>query len=435
VSSKTKSVYSYAPVFKKSVLKNGIRVITENHPYSRAVSVGFFVDIGSRDESPELSGVTHFIEHLVFKGTKKRSAFQIAESLEAVGGDLNAYTTRETTCFHATCLTEHFSLALDVLSDLIRGAKLTQKDFERERMVILQELDMAKDSPEDFGGDLYFEKVFAGDPLGAEIAGTPESLSKLKRKNLISYYHRHYTGCQLLVSAAGAVDHDDVVAKVKRALGDLDAGESVPKRLKPKYRSFEHFHQRPSEQVHLFFGMPSTSYKDPLRFDSYIVNALLGGGVTSRLYQRVREERGLVYAIYSFLQSFVDTGLLQIYAGSSAKNCLQVTDIILDETEKLRQKPPGKKEIAMYRTQLEGQILLGAEDMENRMNSLGVNEMVFGSYRPVEQVIEEIRSVNVDSVRRYLDGYFSEERLSFLGVGDLTSKQALALLAKVKHKG
>jgi predicted Zn-dependent peptidase len=428
---KTPKIYNYEPQFQKTVLPNGIRIVTEAHPYSRAVSLGIFVDIGSRDESDDIAGITHFIEHMVFKGTKKRNAFEISKSLEEVGGDLNAYTTRETTCFHATCLREHFTLALDVLSDLINGAIMSQKDFERERQVILQELDMSKDSPEEYGSDLFFEKVYEGHPLGPSIAGTSESLTKLKKSDLVEFYKKHYVGKKLTVSVAGAIDHDEVVEQVSKALGKIEAGDDGPKRTKAKFKYFEHFQPRASEQVHLFFAMPSSTFKDENRFDSYIVNALFGGGMTSRLYQRVREDNGLVYSVYSFLQSFFDTGLMMVYAGTSAKNAVQVTDMILEEAEKLRKKAPKEKEIAMYRTQLQGQILLGAEDMENRMSSLGVNEMIFGKYRPVSLVIDDIQKVTEDSVKRYLKDYFSE-RMAFLGVGDLKTKQSKALLAKVK---
>jgi predicted Zn-dependent peptidase len=428
----TKSVYNYVPIFKKSVLKNGIRVVTESHPHSRAVAVGIFVDLGSRDENPQNSGITHFIEHMVFKGTKKRSAFDISKSMEAVGGDLNAYTTRETTCFHATSLREHFPLALDVLVDLVRQARMTDRDFGREKKVIIQEIDMAKDAPDEYGGELYFEKVYGDHPIGAGIAGTEESLDKISRRDLVQFYRAHYGGSRLIVSVAGAVDHDEIVEQVEKALGKIPRGKKAPKRQKPRYRGFSHFQHRASEQVHLFMGLPSSSYKDPRRFDSYIVNALLGGGMTSRLYQRVREKRGLVYSIYSYLQSFLDCGVLMTYAGTSPENCGDVVEIVMEETDKLIKKPPGKKEIEMYRTQLEGQILLGSEDMENRMNSLGINELVFEQYRPVEKVISEIHAVNEDSVREYLHRYMRGQKFSFLGVGDLDAEQTHALLAKVK---
>lgn len=426
------AVYNYEPIFNRTTLDNGTRVVTEAHPHSRAVSIGIFVDLGSRDETPDVAGVTHFIEHLVFKGTKRRTAFEISKSLEQVGGDLNAYTTRETTCFHATCLHADFNMALDVLADLIQGAKMTQRDFDRERMVILQELDMAKDNPEEYGGDLFFEKVYRGHPIADSIAGTSESLQRLKRTQLVEYYQQNYTGSRLIVSAAGAIDHDEVVERVNKVIGKLDKGSGTSKRKKPKFRHFKHFQKRASEQVHLFFGIPSCTFRDPDRFNSYIVNSLLGGGMTSRLYQKVREDHGLVYSIYSFLQAFIDCGLLMLYAGTSPKNAGQVIDIILEEAERLSKNPPGPKEIQMYCTQLKGQILLGAEDMENRMNSLGVNEMVFGEYRPVAQVIHDIKSVNEDSVKKFITKYFRDESFSFLGVGDLEAKAASTLLAKIK---
>jgi predicted Zn-dependent peptidase len=329
-------------------------------------------------------------------------------------------------------LREHFPLALDVLSDLVRSARMTQRDFDREKKVIVQEIDMSKDAPDEYGGELYFTKVYGSHAMGASIAGTEESLDKISRRDLVDYYRTHYCGSRLIVSVAGAVDHEEIVDQVEKALGKIPKGKKAPKREKPKYRGFAHFQHRPSEQVHLFLGLPSSSYKDPRRFDSYIVNALLGGGMTSRLYQRVREKRGLVYSVYSYLQTFLDCGLLITYAGASPENSLNVIDLIMEETDKLRKKTPSKNEIEMYRTQLEGQILLGSEDMENRMNSLGVNEMVFQQYRPLDLVISEIQAVDEASVRDYLKQYMKDQKYSFLAVGDLDAEQADRLLSKVK---
>jgi predicted Zn-dependent peptidase len=420
--------YSYKPIFQKTVLDNGVRVVTENHPFTRAVSVGIFVEAGTRDEIPKKAGVTHFLEHLVFKGTRKRSSFDLAKALDAVGGDLNAYTTREYTCFHATSLKEHLPLGLDVLTDLVTGALLSREDFLKEREVILQEIQMSKDSLEEYILDIYLEKVFEGHALAIPILGTEHTLAGLKRGDVAEHYGRMFRGPNLIVSVAGPVEHDEVVAIVAKSLGRLSrrAAKRNPRRARP--RRVQEFIERPSEQVHLMVGLPSCSYRSPRRFESLVVNELLGGGVTSRFYQRIRENKGLVYSVYSFLQSFVDTGLFLTYAGASLKNAPAVLKAMRSEMLKFMAHGPRARELELFKTQVKGQILLGAEDMENRMNSLGINEMIFGKYRPVDEVIREIESVSIESVSDYVRKYFDMDQVSLMVMGDLQAKDALRLL-------
>jgi predicted Zn-dependent peptidase len=425
-------VYNYTPVFKKTELENGVRVVTENHPLTRSAAVGVFATVGTRDEEQNIAGATHFLEHLVFKGTKKRSAYEISKELEAVGGDLNAYTTREYTCFHATSLREHLPIGLDVCTDLVTSARLGVSDFEKEREVILQEIEMTKDDFEEYISDLYQEHVYKGHSLGTPILGTPQSLNAMTRADINRYYKRHYRGSQIIVSVAGNVQHEEVVGWVEKSMLKMKAKRSSKSRSAPRFRKFQEFIHRPSEQTHILLGWPSCSFKSEHRFESYIVNAMLGGGMTSRLYQRVRERRGLVYSIYSFLQSFVDSGLFQVYAGASNKNALIVMELVREEMQKFLSKPIRVNELEFYKTQVKGQILLGAEDMENRMNSLAVNEMVFEEYRPVESVIAEIDKVTVKSLRDYVKRYFDLDKTSVMVMGDLTAKQALPLLEVFK---
>lgn len=421
-------VYSYKPIFQKTVLDNGVRVVTENHPFTRAVSVGVFVQMGTRHEPKGRAGITHFLEHFVFKGTRKRSAYELAAVLEAVGGDLNAYTTREYTCFHATSLKEHLDLSLDVLGDLVTNATLSLDDFLKEREVIMQEIQMCKDTLDEYILDVYLEKVFAGHELATPILGTEASLAALKRKQVVDYYKAMFRGPRVIVSVAGPVEHEKVVDLIQKTLGKLPRRASQVKTRAPKVKRVQEFVERPSEQVHLLVGLPSCNYRSNMRFESFVVNDLLGGGVTSRLYQRIREDKGLVYSVYSFLQSFVDSGLLLIYAGAAEKNALQVLRIIRGELERFAEHGIKERELEMYKTQVKGQILLGAEDMENRMNSLGVNEMVFGEYKPIDEVIDEINKVTVKSVREYVGKYIDSDRVSLMVMGDLQPKNALKLL-------
>jgi predicted Zn-dependent peptidase len=421
-------VYSYKPIFQKTVLDNGVRIVTESHPFTRAVAVGLFSDLGTRDENPKKAGLTHFLEHLVFKGTRKRDSFEIAKALDAVGGDLNAYTTREYTCFHATSLKEHLSLSVDVLTDMAVGATLGSEDFVKEREVIVQEIQMSKDNLEEYILDEYLEKVFAGHDLATPILGTEDTLKIMKRADLVTHYKNMFRGRRLIVSVAGPVEHEHVVEMVQKTLGKLPSRMPARKKRTPRLRRVQEYVERPSEQVHLLVGLPSCSYKSNLRFESFVVNDLLGGGVTSRLYQKIREDKGLVYSVYSFLQSFIDTGLLLIYAGTSNANALPVLKTIASEIERLKRTGIKHNELEMFKTQVKGQILLGAEDMENRMNSLGINEMVFNEYKPIDEVIHEINEVTVKSVREYLAKYVDSNEVSLMVMGDLKGSEALKLM-------
>lgn len=415
----SKRVYNYEPSFQKTTLPNGVRVVSESHPGFRATSVGLFVDLGTRDEPENLVGATHFVEHLVFKGTKKRSSLEIAESLEVVGGDLNAYTTRELTCFHTHSLKEDLPLCVDVLCDLVTNSVFDPEDFEKERQVILQEIDMSKDDLEEYILDIFMEKAFSGHPLGRPITGTKESLEGISRDLLYDYYKQNYCGSRLVLAAAGHLNHDELVEMAEASLGSLPQGEELKRHPHGAIQPFTHFERRPSEQVHLLFGLPSTTFVNPDRFEAFVFNSLLGGGVTSKLYQQVREKGGLVYSIYSYLQTFVEHGLLLIYAGASEKTYKEVSALILKELEQFEKHLPTSQEIEVFKRQIKGQILLGADDMENRMNSIGVNEYVFGEYRSVERVIKEIDQVSVNSMKGYIDRYIKSREPSLLMMGDL----------------
>lgn len=422
--------FDYHPVFNKTTLANGIRVLTEHHPFTRSVSAGVYVDIGTRDEPVRLNGVAHFIEHLVFKGTRKRTAFDIAKSLEEVGGDLNAYTSREYTCFHAECLREHTPLAMDVLADLISRAEFSKADFDLERDVVISEIDMSKDDFEEYIFDLYFEEVYRGHQLGRPILGTPETLWYMNRKKVMDYYQSRYCGTNLIVSVAGNVDHEDVVRIVEKALGHLPRRVPPRPRKRPRSKPVRRFVHRPSEQVHVLMGFPSGSFKDRHRFEAYIVHGLLGGGMTSKLYQTIRERRGLAYSVYSYLISFTDCGLLAIYASTARHNAGSVVKLIKRQIKDLREKGISRRDLKMYKTQVKGQILLAADDVDNRMNSLAINEMVFGEYKPVDDVVAEMDKVSVDSVQAYLDRYLNSDKVGLLILGDLEEDEAERIMGE-----
>jgi predicted Zn-dependent peptidase len=427
------------PSFRKLILPNGITVLTERHPSSRSVSCGVWVNKGTRHELAHEAGLAHFIEHLVFKRTKKRSAYQIARDMEAVGGDLNAFTSRENTAFVTHALSEHVGLSLDVLSDLVCNPSFDATDIKKEKQVVIQEIHMSEDQLEDFIFDEYLEMAYPTGTLGKQILGTVKSIEEMKRDTIVDFHRRQYTSKNIVVSVAGNLEHDRVAelvmkhlkppkpvparatpaSKKARAAAVGKKGVEALEDIRPQIAQFRNVIRKPSEQVHILIGHPTISYVDRLRFDGIIVNALLGGGMTSRLYQSVREDRGLVYSIYSQLMTFADSGMNLIYAGTEAKKAPDVIELILKELRLLKKKGLKKADIEFFKTQVKGSILLGADDVENRMHSLAVNEMMFGRYRPVEDVIKGIESVNSDSIHEFIETKMDIDQLGMLLIGPM----------------
>lgn len=407
-------------IFKKTQLKNGIRVLTERHTNTRCAVTGFWLDRGTRDETPSMAGVFHLIEHLVFKGTKKLNALEIAKVLEAVGGDLNAFTSKEHTCFHATSLKEDFEMSLDVLSQLYNEAVFSEVDFDKERNVVIQELLMAKDDIEDSVFEAYYAKAFGRHALGWPILGTEKTLKSMTTKQVKSWYQKNYRAGNLIVSAVGDVDHEDVVALVERYLGHLPADRIEFKRKPAKLGVWREAQNRDSEQVHIVLGLPTIAYADNDRFAAYLVNACLGGSMTSRLYQKIREDKGWAYSVFSMLNTFTDSGVQLVYAATDKKLYQKVTEALIEEISLLKSARIPQEEIDFYRKQVRGQLLIAAEDIENRMNSLAVNEMVFGEYRSVDQVIEDIEAVSMADVNRYIDKWIDLKKMNIYLLGDIS---------------
>lgn len=403
--------------FKKTVLANGIRVVSELHPQSRAVSLGVWVGTGTRHENSAQAGMSHFLEHLVFKGTKSKSAYQIAKSLEALGGELNAYTSREHTCYYALVLKDHWEKGMEVLSDLVTNMQVGKEDFTLEKSVILQEIGMSDENQEELIYDYYFANSLPKNGLGRPILGTEESISSTTMKSVQNFYKENYSGGRIIVSAAGNIDHQDLVEAVKKYLGKKPKGKKQKKEKKPHYHPIRYVVEKPSEQLHLLFGFPVTSFKDKLRFEAFIVNALLGGGMTSKLFQSVREKRGLVYTIYSTLNTFTDFGCINIYAACEKKNVKSVFKNVGSELRRLKKHKISEHDLEMYKTQVKGAILLGSDDVDNRMNSIAINEMVFQKYKSVEDIINEIDRVTTKTVKDFINDYVDLNQVSCLLLG------------------
>lgn len=403
--------------FKKTVLKNGIRILTESHKSTRCVVVGFWLDRGTRDEAAEYVGVSHLIEHLVFKGTKKFSALQIAQKIEAVGGEINAFTAKEHTCFHATTLKEDLELSIQILSQLFNEAVFDPTEFEKEKNVVLQELYMSRDDIEDSVFDDYFAKAFPKDSIGWPILGTEESLKNITVQDVLSWYKKNYLAGNLIVSVAGNVHHEKVVKLVEKYLGKMPAAKQEVVRSSKGLQRLSDAKKRESEQVHIVLGTPSLPYGSPRRFEAFMVNACLGGGMTSRLYQKIREDKGWAYSIFSMLNTYTDFGLQIFYAATDKKLYQKLVEELLKEIRTFHTEKIKQKELDFYRRQVEGQLLIASEDVESRMISLATNEMVFGKYRSVDSVIREMESVKLKHVNNYIDEFLDLKTMSLYLMG------------------
>ena len=403
--------------YKKSVLSNGVRVVTEQHPSSKSVSIGVWVLTGTRDEAEEDVGLSHFVEHLVFKGTKTRNAYQIAKSLESLGGDLNAYTTREYTNYHCLVLKEDWKTGLEVLADLVCNMKISNKDFELEKKVILQEIAMSDDNPEDIIYDYLFEGSYKNHPLGRQILGKSATIQNMTQKKVFEFYKHFYQGSNLIISAAGPIDHDQFVIQCQKFFKTRKTYKPTATRRVPRWKVHRKIYEQDGEQAHILLGLPCTSFEDKLRFEAFILNSVLGGGMTSRLYQAVREKQGLAYSVFSSLNTNADSGNILIYAGTDTKNVKRVVNTIADEILKVKKQGIKASDINLFKTQVRGQLLMGSDDVENRMSSLGVNEMIFNGYRSVESVIAEIDKISEKSMKQYIREQFDLSKISVILMG------------------
>ena len=393
----------------KTVLRNGIRVVTESLPYVESVAVGIWVEVGSRDEAIDERGLCHFIEHTVFKGTERRSALEIVKEIEAVGGSINAFTSKEYTCFHAKVLKGDLPLALDVLSDLLSRPLFDPEEVEREKMVVLQEIKLTEDTPEEHIHDLFNRSFWGDHPLGVPIAGEEGTVKAFSRDKVLDFFARHYRAPRMVVAAAGNLRHEEVVEVVEACLGHLPEGggelqRRSPERVEGGLKVFE----KELEQVHLCLGVRAPSHTDPRRFPVMVLNTLLGGNMSSRLFQEVREKRGLTYSIYSFFNTYADAGVLGVYAGTTPEELPEVLELISKELKGLREGRLSEGEVAVAKEYLKGGMVLSLENPEGRMARLAKNEIYFGRYIPPKETLREIDGVSLEKIlevgEEFLDG-------------------------------
>lgn len=388
-----------------STLPNGLRVVSEAMPDVRSVSVGIWIDAGSRDERPQVAGASHFLEHLLFKGTARRSAQEIAESLDAVGGDMNAFTSKEYTCFYARCLDRDLPLAVDVLGDMITSSKIRSADVDAERDVVLEEIRMHLDTPDDLVHSLWSEAFFREHPLGREVLGSVDSISAMTRAQVHRYYKRAYVPANLVVAAAGNLDHDRLVELVAGVFSSVEEPGSTLRKSVPALRPepAAAFTKKPTEQVHLVIGGPGLARGDDRRWAAAVLNQALGGGMASRLFQEVREKRGLVYTVYSYQEVHGDVGAFSVYAGSAPHRAREVLEVVTAELAKARSDGLSDTELSRAKGNLTGSMVLALEDTGSRMTRLGKGLITGTPLLTLDEVVAAVEAVTLEDVHAVAD--------------------------------
>ena len=409
---------------ERATLPNGIRIVTEVMPYVRSVSLGVWIGSGSRVEHGPENGISHFIEHMVFKGTRHRSAEDIARSIDSVGGGLDAFTSKELVSFNTKVLDEHLPLALDILSDLVLNPLFRKEDIEKEKGVILEEIKMEADQPEFVLHEAFISSFWKGHGLGKPILGTKESVKKFGQEILLDFYRRVYSPKNILITAAGNLNHDELVEMIREKFDGLTEQGSVPVDSVPKPHAPIVLKRRESlEQIHITLGVPAYPLAHQLRFPLYVLNTVLGGGMSSRLFQNIREKQGLAYAVYSELNLFSDTGCFTIYAGTGVETAEQVVSSTMHEIRKIKDDPIGYDELRRAKDHLKGSLMLSLESTSSRMSNLARQELYFKDFLSLDEMLESIESVDREEVQSIAQEFFRTENIALAMLGKLGDLQ------------
>jgi predicted Zn-dependent peptidase len=405
---------------RRTVLPNGLIVLTERMEHMRSVAMGIWVKSGSRCETAEANGISHFVEHMLFKGTRSRSAQHIAREMDSIGGNLDAFTGKETICFNVKSLAEHVPIAMDVLGDLVLNPTFAVPDIERERGVILEEIKIDEDNPDVLVHELFTQAFWKDHPLGKPILGTTATVKSFDQQRLFDYHGDRFRGGNMVFSAAGNLDHDHFAEAVAAKFPGLGAGETLHELSAPDARARIVMRNKKSlEQVQICLGVPSPPITDDNRYVTLVLNTVLGGGMSSRLFQTIREERGMAYSIYSDLSPYRDTGTLCIYAGTSSSKALDVVDLILAEFAKLKETLLAPEELRRAKDQLKGNMLMGMESSNARMANLARQEMYFHQFISVDEVISSMEAVEATEVQAMAQRLFDPERIAVTLLGRL----------------
>ena len=405
--------------YRKSVLPNGIRVITERMPHVRSVAVGVWVETGSRDEADGRGGLSHLIEHLVFKGTANRSAEVIARTMDSVGGQMDAFTTKEHTCFYVQVLDDHLPLAVDLLTDILLRSLFDADELEREKSVVMQEIKMVEDTPDDLIHDLFAGQIWHDHPLGRPILGTRELVTGFGRAEVVAHFGENYVPPKIIIAVAGNVAHDRVVELFSAGFDGFRREAAARTGEPPRMRPGVNIVHKKLEQVHLVMGFPGMSHAAPERYGLFLLNDVIGGSMSSRLFQEVRERQGLVYSIHSGVQAFRDTGTLYVYAASDPPNFSKVLKSTLKEIRELKKHGISVDELRRAKDHLKGSLMLSLESTSSRMNRLAKHEMHHGSFLTMSAMLEAIDQVRHEEVQALVDEVLDEERLALTTYGPL----------------
>jgi predicted Zn-dependent peptidase len=403
-----------------STLPNGLRIVTETMPHVRSVAVGIWTGTGSRQESAQENGVSHFVEHMVFKGTTTRSAEDIARSADSVGGNLDAFTAKEMVSFNAKVMDEHLPLIFDVLSDLVLNPLFREDDIEKEKGVVLEELKMENDNPEYLIHEIFMNNFWKDHPLGKPILGTRDTVKLFGREMIDRYYRNIYVPSNIVITAAGNVTHRQLVELAGERFAILQPNGLVPPGASPlTHARINLRHKKSLEQVHICLGVPCYPLAHEKRYATYVLNTLLGGGMSSRLFQNIRERRGLAYSVFSELNSYRDTGCLVVYAGTSIEAASQVIDLILEEFTRIKLELAPEEELRRAKDNLKGSLMLGLESTTSRMANLARQQLYFDRFFSMDELAEHIEEVTADEIQEIAQSFFNPKQIALTILGSL----------------
>jgi predicted Zn-dependent peptidase len=407
-------------MYRKDTLSNGIRVVSETLPKSRSVSIGVWVKVGSRHEPPEIGGISHFIEHLFFKGTQKRTAKDIAIEMDSIGGEMNAFTSQETTTYYAKVVDEHLPVAIDILSDILLGSKFDPVEMEKERKVILEEIKGVEDTPDDYIHELFTSTVWPDNPLGRPILGTKDTIKSLKHENIITYIDNYYSPKEIVISVAGNFEHARLIELLNMSFGRLSRTGIPKKEGTPTFTRAVSVKKKQLEQVQLCIGCKGLNYTHEDRYVISALNTVLGNSMSSRLFQEIREQNALAYSIYSYVTSYRDTGLLTVYAGTDPSNALEVARLVLKEFKKITEEGITPAEETRVKNQIKGSLVLSLESSSSHMSRIARQEIYYGKYLSMDDIIKGVEKVTAEQVQRLARQLFSRENLSLTILGPLS---------------
>ncbi len=407
-------------MYRKDTLSNGIRVVSETVPKSRSISIGVWVKVGSRHESPQIGGVSHFIEHLFFKGTEKRTAKDIAIEIDALGGEMNAFTSQEATTYYVKVLDEHLPSAIDILADILLGSKFDLREMDKERKVILEEIKSVEDAPDDYIHEFLTNTVWPDNSLGRPILGTKETIKALTHKDIIAYIENYYSPKEIVISVAGNFDHDPMVEMLNTSFGKL-ARTGIPKQeVTPSFTHAVAVKKKQLEQVQICLGCKGIQFTHEDRYVMSALNSVLGNSMSSRLFQEVREQNALAYSIYSYMTSYRDTGLFTVYAGADPANALEVVRLVVKELKKIKDEGITAAEESRVKNQIKGNLVLSLESSSSHMSRIARQEIYYGKYLSMDDIIKGVEKVTRDQVQRLARQLFARENMSLAILGPLS---------------